>query len=981
MRIVRNPVALVVTLGVAIIPSLYAWFNILANWDPYSATGNLQVAVANDDAGATNDLVGSLNAGKQVVAQLKKNSSLGWRFVSEEQAIQGVQSGEYYAAIVLPKDFSENLVGSVTGSKNKPQIKYYVNEKKNAIAPKITDTGATTIDSQINATFVSTVAETLADTITKAGNTIGDAANDTQQDTIGDLNTVLADLDDVQRSLTDLQSTIDQSTGTIDSAKQNVADLKSTIAAAKLASGNAGGLLAQAQSGAQDFSTQLVGKLDDGSAQLSALAVTANQSAGTITGTFNQAQDSVDTVTDAINKPLDSVAATIDRIKTALNDAGLPQDTTDKVGQRIWKQVDAIDQAITQQQQQVATFHQDTTQFITSGKDATGNLSGALTDTASGGIATLGTARSSLTGTILPNITASLNSFSALNGTLNGTLTSLDSTLDQTSGLLDQLSSTLAQTKTTLGATKDSLAQVSADITTVRTDIAALDSSAAYQKIRDALNLDSKGFGEFMGTPVTLHTNVVYPVDNYGSSVTPFYTNLALWVGGFVLIAIYKLEVDRESLKHVTATQAYLGRWLLLVTVGFMQSVIACVGDLVLGIQCDHPLLFILAGVFCSFVYINIIYALAVAFRHIGKAVAVILVIMQIPGASGLYPIELMPDFFRELHPWLPFTYGINAMRGPIAGLYGGQYWSDMLHLAYYLPAALFVGLVVRRYAMNLNALFDRRLGDTDLMITEHNSMVNERVSLTRVFRAVSDSADMREVIKRRAHRFFAMYPRMIVAGLALLTVLPVVFLVLLFVLPAKIQMLTAWIASIIVIDAYLIVVEYTRESYARQLGVSAMSADEFRDVMLNGYVWRRTHGRHEARRAGGLAAAAAVPGLLGGLAAGAARDNRTDVADDLEYGSSPDINEITQELPILGGRHRRRHAADPTPTDSATPVISTERSERRNLSGESATEDFSTPLRSARNDNGVDRSARNDNGGGTGSAGNGNHTTEGDAR
>ena len=504
---------------------------------------------------------------------------------------------------------------------------------------------------------------------------------------------------------------------------------------------------------------------------------------------------------------------------------------------------------ISKQQTQLNTFHTDTTQFINSGKDATTNLSGAMTNTTTGGIAALNTARGSLTGTVMPSLTSSLNSFAALNGTLDGTLTSLSGTLDQADGLFDQLVDTLNQTKTTISSTQDSLRQVANDVATVRTDIATLDSSAAYQKIRDTLHLDDKGFGDFMGNPVTLTTKVVYATDNYGSAVTPFYTNLALWVGGFVLIAIYKLEVDREGIRRITATQAYLGRWLLLVTIGFLQAVIATIGDLVLGIQCEHPLLFILAGIFCSFVYINIIYALAVAFRHIGKAIAVILVIVQIPGASGLYPIEMMPNFFRELHPWLPFTYGINAMRGPIAGLYANHYWLDMLHLFWYLPAALFVGLVIRRYAMNLNALFDRRLGDTDLMITEHNSMVNEQVSLNSVFRTVSDSKELRDIIAHRAHRFFARYPKMIVAGLALLTVLQFVFLVLLFVTQEKIAMLTSWILSIILIDAYLIVVEYAREAYAMQLGVSAMSADEFRNVMLNGYVWRRFHGhgRHEA--------------------------------------------------------------------------------------------------------------------------------------
>ncbi|PJM76599.1 YhgE/Pip domain-containing protein [Bifidobacterium felsineum] len=848
LRILRNPVAVVVTLGVAIIPSLYAWFNILANWDPYSATGNLQVAVANEDRGTSNELVGKLNAGKQVVAKLKTNHQLGWRFVgTEDEAIHGVETGQYYAAIVLPKDFSENLVDSVTGTAKHPQLRYYVNEKKNAIAPKITDTGATTIDEQINATFVTTVGNTVASAISKAGGELGNATESTQQDAVGDLNTVLSTIDGVNKALTDLASTLDQADGTIASATQTATSLKSAIASARKASQQSGTLLSEAQNGSQAFSTTLVGALDTSSAQLSGLAVDVNTASGTIIGSFNSAQNSVDSITNALNAPLDRTQTSLDNVKDALRQAGLDEHTTDPLGQRIWQQINTLDGVISHQQAQIKDFHTNASKFIGSGKDAAGQLSGAMGTAATGGLAALSQARQSLTGTIMPNLSASLNSFAALNGTLDGTLVSLTGTLNQADGLFQQLSSTIDQTKTTIDGTKQSLTQLADDVRTVRTDIGALDSSAAYRKIADTLHLDDKEFGKFMGQPVNLVTKVVYPTDNYGSAVTPFYTNLALWVGGFVLIAIYKLEVDRESIKHLTSTKAYLGRWMLLITVGFLQAIIATIGDLVLGIQCEHPLLFVLAGVFCSFVYINIIYALAVAFRHIGKAVAVILVIVQIPGASGLYPIEMMPEFFRDLHPWLPFTYGINAMRGPIAGTYANHYWLDMMHLSWYVPAALFIGIVVRRYAINLNALFDRRLGDTDLMITEHNSMVNEHVSLTAVFRTASDSKELRTFITRRAHRFFARYPLMIMAGLVLLTVLPFVFLILLFVTRAKIAMLTCWILSIILIDAYLIVVEYTRESYAMQIGVSAMNADEFRDVMLNGYVWRRfrEHGEH----------------------------------------------------------------------------------------------------------------------------------------
>lgn len=849
LRIVRNPVAVVVTLGVAIIPSLYAWFNILANWDPYSATGNIQVAIANEDRGTSNDLVGKLNAGRQVVAELKKNHQLGWRFVDgEDQAVQGVETGEYYAAIVLPKDFSASLVDSVTGTGKRPKIRYYVNEKKNAIAPKITDTGASTIDEQINSTFVATVGNTVAKAVSEAGGELDNATDSTQQDAIADLDTVLSTIGSVQGVLQDLQSTLDQADGTIADAKRTTATLSTAIASARKASQQSGALLTQAQNGSQAFSSTLVGALDDSSAKLSGLAVDVNTAAGSIIGSFNTAQDSVDSITNALNAPLDRTQTAIDNVRDALRQAGIDEHTTDPLGQRIWSQLETLEGVIGRQQAQIEDFHDNASQFIGSGKDATTHLSGAMGTAATGGLAALSQARQSLTGTVMPNLNASLNGFAALNGTLDGTLVSLNGTLAQTDGLLDQLSDTIGQTRSTISGTQRSLTQLTEDVNTVRTDIGALDSSAAYQKIQSTLHLNDQEFGTFIGEPVSLVTKVVYPTDNYGSAVTPFYTNLALWVGGFVLIAIYKLEVDRENLRHVTATQAYLGRWLLLVTVGFLQAIIATVGDLALGIQCEHPLLFILAGVFCSFVYINIIYALAVAFRHIGKAVAVILVIVQIPGASGLYPIEMMPDFFRELHPWLPFTYGINAMRGPIAGTYANHYWLDMGHLALYLPAALFIGLVIRRYAMNLNALFDRRLGDTDLMITEHNSMVNEHVSLNAVFRTVSDSKELRALITSRAHRFFARYPMLIVSGLVLLTVLPFVFLVLLFVTQQKITMLTAWILSIILIDAYLIVVEYTRENYAMQVGVSAMNADEFRDVMLNGYVWRRfrDHGKHD---------------------------------------------------------------------------------------------------------------------------------------
>ncbi|RSX57399.1 YhgE/Pip domain-containing protein [Bifidobacterium samirii] len=852
MRIVRNPVALVVTIGVAIIPSLYAWFNILANWDPYSATGNLQVAVANEDRGTDSDLTGHLDAGSEVVAKLKENDSLGWRFVDEDAAVEGVKSGEYYAAIVLPRDFSASLVESVTDGGRQPSLKYYVNEKKNAIAPKITDTGATTIDEQINSQFVQTVSRAVADAIADTGGKLGDTTTTASGEIVTDLNRVLDGIADVRASLADMQDSLSSTIDLTADAKRNLATASTQIDTAQRSLEQTSPLLAEARKSSGEFASSAADAMDKGAVGLAGFGVDVNTAAGTLINGFTGAQESVESIAGKADTALDAVDSTLDTVRDALRDAGYGEDSTDETVKQVWASLDALDALVAGQKSAVDGFRTHGTQFASSGKDAASALASAATTATNTGVDTLTTMRGTLTGTVMPSLDSGLGSFQTLTSTLGGTLASLKGTVAQATSLLDQLADTAKQASDTIGKTDTSLGTLHEEITGVRDDVGAIDSSAAYQRIADALDLDAEGIGEFMGSPVQLSTKTVYPVENYGSAVTPFYTNLALWVGGFVLIAIYKLEVDRDGLEglHVSAAHAYMGRWLLLVVIGVLQAVIATVGDLALGIQCDHPVLFVLAGILCSFTYINIIYSLGVAFRHIGKALAVVLVIIQIPGASGLYPIELMPDFFRRIHPWLPFTYGINAMRGTIAGIYGDHYTSNMLSLCWYVPVALFVGLIVRRYAMNLNALFDRRLGDTDLMITEHHSMVDERVSLSALLRDLGDSDDLRSVVTRRAHRYFARYPRLVRAGLAALLVLPFVFLVLLFVIQSKIAMLTAWIASIVLIDAYLIVVEFVRDSYARQIGVSAMTADEFRAAMLHGGVMttaRRPHPQHKA--------------------------------------------------------------------------------------------------------------------------------------
>ena len=831
MRIVKNPVALVVTFGVAIIPSLYAWFNILANWDPYSNTGNIEVAVANEDLGTDSTLVGHLDAGAQTVKKLKSNHQLGWRFVSRTDALNGVESGEYYAAIVLPSNFSETLVGSVTGTTKRPHIAYYVNEKENAIAPKITDTGATEIDEQINSTFVASVADAIASQVKRSARDITTSVNGVQTDVIGDLNNTISQLDDASDELSGISDSLGAAERAISTAHATNARLGKQLDTAKATAGTTAGLLSDAQNASQQFSATAGQALDNGSIQLSGLQTGVNNAVGQVVSGLNTTQGKVDTVSKAMNKVCDKTDGLIDSLDRALASSGLDQNS--ETYQKLAQQIADARSKLNQERKLLNEFGDNTDGLIGNGRDTASTLGSAIAGLAGVGSTGLAGARTTLTGTVMPALDGSLSSLSLTSGSISGTLASLDGLLGQSDTLLTQLDTTLRQTRTTLASSADALNALKQRLDTTRTDVAALSSSQIYEQITQLLGLNAGSIGDFMGNPVHLSQVVVYPTDNYGSAVTPFYTNLALWVGGFVLVAIYKLEVDKdERIRTYTPTQGYLGRWLLFMLIGAMQAVIATVGDIALGIQCAHPLLFILAGLLESFMYVNIIYALAVAFRHIGKAVAVVLVIVQIPGASGLYPIEMMPEFFRKLKPFLPFTYGIQAMRGPIAGLYKTHYWNDMFHLLWYLPFALLIGLVVRRLAMNLNALFDKRLDDTDLMITERNAGVDGGLRFTQAARDFARTYP--QIAEHRARRFFKLYPRLVRIGFIALIVLPFVFLVLLFVIPQKMMMLTGWIVSIIVIDTYLIVVEYLRERYASVLGEREMSADEFRQAILH---------------------------------------------------------------------------------------------------------------------------------------------------
>lgn len=818
-RLSKNIVALIVVIGVCIIPSLYAWFNIAANKDPYGNTANIKIAVANNDAGTENDMLGNLDVGGQIVDTLKENDSLGWVFVSEDKAISGVKSGEYYAAIVIPDNFSESMVSFLSGKIEQPEFDYYLNEKKNAIAPKITDTGANTIQQQVNTEFVSAAAGTVADILNGSVSGIGTKLDDVQNDISTKISTVSDNLKEYEKALDSFNKTVDSSNKLIEKSKKSMAIVKSDANSGVNSIKNGTDSLTLVRNDIADFANDLGAGISKAQNSLAKVNTKSGINLGKISsktesihGQFQEMITSVESIIDKnsemlttlkeINKkyPSDSLTNLINELdsqnskyKTILQKLGTGSDSINDATTTSVKAVESISKII-----------EKNTKDIHSSKVTVENG-------------------------IMTGLNTSLDTFSNIQGTLSGILKGVGPATDNVVTLMDQLENSLDSAKKALSSTGSSIKKVQERLDKANVDISVVKTSKIYEKLKDMTNLDSDKVASFMSSPVKLKTETFYSVENYGTAMTPFYTNLAIWVGGIVLIAIFKMEVDKsEKIKNFTPTQAYFGRWMLFILVGFVQALIICLGDIfILKIKCQHPVLFVVAGLVAAFVYVNLIYALSLTFKHIGKAVSVILVILQIPGSAGTYPIEMTPGFFQAIHPLLPFTYGINAMREAIAGTYGHYYVKNLVILLIYVPIALFIGLVLRRLLLNLNSLFDKKLEQTGLMICEEGGITRERVRLLTTVKILAGEKQFRDEINKKVEQFEICYPKLIKGGFFAIVIIPIVFLILMFSITSKMVFLVLWIVSIILIALYLICVEFIHENLLNKQKMAEMTGDE----------------------------------------------------------------------------------------------------------------------------------------------------------
>lgn len=847
-NVARHWAAIVIIIGLTILPSLYAWFNIKASWDPYGSTKDVPIAITNEDKGA--NLRGKdINIGKEVVDSLKKDKNLGWKFVDEKEAIHGVKHGDYYASITIPKDFSEKIATVLDENPQKPEIQYYVNEKVNAIAPKITSKGASGIVEEIGKNFVKTANGEIFQIFNELG--IDLETNLPSIEKIKDLvfkleaqipeinkvvDTALTDADKAQGLVTTAQDTLPKVESIIQDGQQMSKDLDSFFAAndqaldeapaaikrdltyAKKAADDAAQItdfikdplknvdkemikgqiksLQSTANGVKDASQKISGYTDKAKEYLNTadakaekfkplveyieqksamgiedtnllkklvqdsnisekdtlvseievlnkklneinknakLAIEAandlNKNKPAIEGLLNQidslakdvekgSNNFINGTNDLINKVDNGIGGNvnlepakqglydvqsqlqkginiIDGIIPVLNSADkLAGDAgkTTNIPETVAKLNDAKGDM-----QKIINKINKALDVINSGKipskDDIDGINAAAKDASN----TLGDILARYDSEIVPSFNDAIAKTKRMNKNAADVLNTANQSLPDVKKLLEDASKGLALGKEDVAKVKAELPEAEKKIKEIANKIREFESQEDLKDIIRLLKHDVEKQSDYFANPVNLKENKLYPIPNYGSAMSPFYTVLALWVGALLMVSLLTVEVHEEDAEY-KSYQIYFGRFLTFLTIGLAQAFIVAVGDIfLLGTYVVDKFWFVLFSMFIAGVFVCIVYSLVSVFGNIGKSMAIVLLVLQVAGSGGTFPIQMTPKFFQAIYPFLPFTYAIRLIRETVGGMLWGIVWKDLLVLCIWVVIMLVIALALKK--------------------------------------------------------------------------------------------------------------------------------------------------------------------------------------------------------------------------------------------------------------------------------------------
>lgn len=723
-RIRGSVVALIVAVGLVIVPTLYAWFNIAGSWDPYGNTGNLKVAVANSDNGYMSDLIPvRVNIGDTVVSALRENDQLDWRFVSESDAVEGVRSGEYYAAVVIPENFSSRMMTVFSSDAEHAEIVYYENQKANAIAPRVTDKAASTVRQQIDETFAKTISDVgLATTSSLLEFMDGDQIAAYAGNLSGTLAGAITTLRDASGSVDEFAGLLQSSTGLLDSTS----DL---LASAGAANEDAEALVGDAKTGlsgmhdALDAAVAAINQsLKDSAGDYDAAAKAIDEAFGAadahVSLTVTQLRDASADVAKRASDMRD-VQDNILAVERDVEGSNLPEKLKAELVQKIDIVANTVGN-VANQQELLAKHLSDAAASLETGAADARAKAQAVKDGIAEAKGSIGGVKDSYNATLKQQISDLSDAVADVARRGSDMADDLGATVTDLSHAASALSDDLVGAHEVLAGASADLVSAADDLQRLKEGLDTAVTSGDLDRARELIGSDPAALADALAAPVALDRQAVYHIKNYGSAMAPFYTTLSIWVAGIVLAAMLKANVDEADVKALgnpRLHELYLGRYAFFALLAFAQATLVCAGDLLFfGIQCEHPFQFMLVGWLAGFVFSNMIYTLTVSFGDIGKAIAVVLLVMQVAGSGGTFPIEMTADFFQAVYPFLPFTHAINAMHAAMAGAYGMEFWIELGTLSLYLIPSLALGLVFRRPVIRANRWIIEKLEETKLM-------------------------------------------------------------------------------------------------------------------------------------------------------------------------------------------------------------------------------------------------------------------------
>ena len=664
--------ACVVVVAIALLPSLYAWLNIYSNWDPYGNTGGISIAIASLDEGYTDEDGVYENKGDDVVADLREATSIHWVEVdTEEEAKSGVESGDYYAAVVIDREFSRNMFRMLTDWTGKPAITYYENAKKNAVATKITDTAVETLKRSISENYL----EVVIGGIMEQGNLL--AADLTADDPEAAVRGVLYQAQDLLNACGRMMDAFE-------------------------AAGGSGGMSPADADALADAVANINKDLPDGS----------------------QLQQTAAEIQLQVNAALAKVERALDRLQEAIDNAPELPDAQQQL-------VDAAEQ-LESTAAALNTWADRIESLAPLAASQARDIAGQCTQLAA---KLRSLAQKPSVGDLMDDCRALVSDIRAMTDKIPVTAKGLHKELDSVAGDVadamegvaalasdaKEMKAALADTSGALGTTMELLRPATdrmiASLKGVIDDLQGKTAEEYIDTLTTVLGGDPAAYGQYFPEMVQTSVNAIYPIANYGSAMTPFYTVLAIWVGGVILSSLIKIHARTEGLIDPKPAELYFGRYLFFFLLSQIQAAVIVTGDLfLLKVQCLHPGMMYLTGALTAFTFSLLIYSLAISFGDVGKAIVVVIMVMQIAGSSGTFPIELLPEIYQRIYRFFPFPYAIDAMRECICGMYGDYYWRQIGFLLLFAAAALLIGLLVRRPFMGLNHFMEEKLEETELL-------------------------------------------------------------------------------------------------------------------------------------------------------------------------------------------------------------------------------------------------------------------------